>query len=314
MTRYRTGLPQLDGGVFLTDSGLETDLIFHRGYDLPQFAAFVLLADDAGRETLRQYFRDHAAIARDVGAGFVLESVTWRASSDWGARLGYSPEALAAANEQAVAMLVDLREEASTGTGPLVVSGCIGPRGDGYSPAGLMTDDEAERYHATQVNTFARTEADMVHAMTLTYPAEAVGIVRAAQAVDIPAAISFTVETDGTLPDGTTLRDAVVTVDEATGGGPAYYAINCAHPSHFAAVLDPGASWTARLRGIRANASKRSHLELDEAEELDAGDPVELAKDYQRLRATFPQLNVLGGCCGTDVRHVREVAAVCVVR
>lgn len=314
MARYRGRLPQLGGGVFLTDSGLETDLIFNKGFELPHFAAFVLLADQAGRDALRSYFRDHAAIAREAGAGFLLESVTWRANPDWGERLGYSPEALVEANEQAVAMLVDLRDEVGEDAGPVVVSGCVGPRGDGYSPGELMTAEEAQRYHATQVATFAATEADLVHAMTITYPAEAVGIVRAAGAAGIPAAISFTVETDGRLPDGTPLADAIAAVDDATGAAAAYFGINCAHPTHFAGVLEPGAAWTARIRSIRANASRRSHAELDEAEELDAGDPEELGNEYRQLRSRLPTLSVLGGCCGTDVRHVRSVASACVMQ
>ena len=314
MARYRGRLPQLGGGVFLTDSGLETDLIFNRGFELPHFAAFVLLADEAGRDVLRAYFLDHAGIAREAGAGFLLESVTWRANPDWGERLGYTPEALVAANEQAVVTLADLRDEVGEEAGPVVVSGCVGPRGDGYSPGELMTAEEAQHYHASQVATFAATEADLVHAMTITYPAEAVGIVRAAGAARIPAAISFTVETDGRLPDGTPLADAIAAVDDATGSAAAYFGVNCAHPTHFAGVLEPGAAWTARVRSIRANASTRSHAELDEAEELDAGDPEELGNEYQQLRSRHPTLCVLGGCCGTDARHVRSVASACVTR
>ena len=314
MARYREQLPQLGGGVFLTDSGLETDLIFNRGIELPHFAAFVLLADDAGREILRSYFRDHAAIAREAGAGFVLESVTWRANPDWGEKLGYTPEALAAANEQAVAMLAGLRDEVGEDAGPVVVSGCVGPRGDGYSPGEQMTAVVAQGYHATQVGTFAGTDADLVHAMTITYPDEAIGIVRAAAAAGIPVAISFTVETDGRLPDGTSLGDGVTAVDDATGGAAAYFGINCAHPTHFGDALEPGASWTTRIRTIRANASRRTHAELDESEELDAGDPAELGDEYRELRTRFPDLSVLGGCCGTDARHVRAVANACVTR
>lgn len=312
MARYRDRLPQVDGGVFLTDSGLETDLMFNRGVELPHFAAFTLLAGEEGTEVLRSYFRQHAAVARDAGAGFVLESATWRANPDWGDLLGYTPAALASANEQAVAMLVDLREELGEERGPLVVSGCIGPRGDGYVPGQAMGVDEAEGYHAVQVATFAAAGADLVHAMTITNPPEAVGIVRAATAAGMPAAISFTVETDGALPDGTPLRAAIEAVDEATGAAAAYFGINCAHPSHFASVLEPGAPWAVRIRTVRANASTRSHAELDEAEELDDGDPVALGADYRRLRDRLPALNVLGGCCGTDVRHVRAMAAACV--
>jgi len=304
--------PQLADTVFLTDSGLETDLIFHHGYDLPHFAAFVLLDDEAGTETLRKYFRDHAAVARDAGVGFVLESPTWRANPDWGDLLGYSPERLADVNQRAIALLADVRAELGSLAQPVVISACVGPRGDGYRPAQLMTEDEAQRYHSTQIGTLAGTDADLVTAMTITYPAEAVGIARAAEEAGIPAVISFTVETDGRLPDGTTLQEAVLAVDAATDGYPSYYMVNCAHPTHFVRVLGDGGDWTSRLRGVRANASKRSHAELDEAEDLDDGDPQELGREYRQLRETSPQLTVLGGCCGTDRRHVLAIAAACV--
>jgi S-methylmethionine-dependent homocysteine/selenocysteine methylase len=316
MARYRAGLPQVDGGVFLTDSGIETVLIFHHGYELPDFAAFVLLDDEAGIETLRSYFRDHAAIARETGTGFIFESPTWRASPDWAERLGYGGKALAAANSKAIDMLVEIRSELD-GHGdnqrpPMVVSGCVGPRGDGYQPAALMTADEAQGYHSTQIATFAETEADMVTAITMTYPDEAIGIVRSAQGAGMPAAISFTVETDGALPDGSSLEQAIGVVDDATGGGPAYYMVNCAHPTHFDHVLESGGDWRGRVRGIRANASRMSHAELDEADELDDGDPHELGRQYEQLLSSVPDITVLGGCCGTDLRHVQQIAATCV--
>src|SRR5262245_7756615 len=318
MARYRAGLPQVDGGVFLTDSGIETVLIFHHGYELPDFAAFVLLDDEAGVETLRSYFREHAAVAREAGAGFIFESPTWRASPDWATRLGYGDEALAAANRKAIDMLAGIRSEfdepVDRPAPPMVVSGCVGPRGDGYQPAALMTADEAQSYHSAQIGTFAETEADMVTAITMTYPDEAIGIVRAARDAGIPAAISFTVETDGVLPDGSSLEQAIGVVDDATGGGPAYYMVNCAQPTHFEHVLESGGGWRARTRGIRGNASRMSHAELDEAEELDDGDPHELGRQYQQLRASVPEITVLGGCCGTDLRHVQQIAAACVRR
>lgn len=312
MARYRAGLPQVDDGVFLTDSGIETVLIFHHGYELPDFAAFVLLDDEAGVETLRSYYRDHAAIARDAGTGFIFESPTWRASPDWAARLGYTDEALAAANRKAIAMLVEIRSELDGDGLPMVVSGCVGPRGDGYQPSALMTTDEAQSYHSTQIGIFAGTDADMVTAITITYPDEALGIVRAAQDAGMPAAISFTVETDGALPDGSSLENAIAVVDDATGGGPAYYMVNCAHPTHFDHVLESGGQWRERIRGVRANASRMSHAELDGADELDDGDPREFGQQYEQLRASLPAVSVLGGCCGTDLRHVEQIAAACV--
>jgi S-methylmethionine-dependent homocysteine/selenocysteine methylase len=299
-------LPQLTRDrLYITDGGLETTLIFHLGLDLPDFAAFELLRDDVGTEALRRYFEPYLAIARERGAGLVVDTATWRASRDWGERLGYSREELADANRRAVALTEALR--ASAPDVPTVLNGVIGPRGDGYVVGEAMTSAEAESYHAEQIGTFAGTAAEMVSAITMTYVDEAVGIARAAQAAGLESAISFTVETDGRLPSGQPLGDAIEQVDAETGSAPAYFMVNCAHPTHFAAVLD--GDWRERIAGIRANASKMSHAELDAADELDEGDPNELAAQYLALRDRLPNVNVLGGCCGTDDRHIAAIAA-----
>jgi S-methylmethionine-dependent homocysteine/selenocysteine methylase len=310
---HRSSLPQLGDDVFLTDSGLETDLIFHGGFDLPEFASFVLVDDERGRTALDAYFRSHLDVAVAHGCGVILEAPTWRASRDWGNRLGYSAADLRRANERAIELLSGIRRHYDDvgGSPPVVVSGCVGPRGDGYRPVDVMSEQEAEDYHREQIETFASTEADMVHAMTLTYVAEAIGVARAATGAGIPSAISFTTETDGRLPDGTSLADAVGAVDVATDSSPVYYGINCAHPSHFASSLPDGALGV-RIRSIRANASCKSHAELDEAPVLDEGDPSELAAAYEQLRAEQAALTILGGCCGTDVRHVQAIANACV--
>jgi len=304
---YRTSLPQLEGDLFLTDGGIETTLIFHQGLDLPEFAAFVLLDDDEGREQLRRYYQPYIELAREGGAGLVLESPTWRANPDWAARIGVSREKLDALNRGAIELMEELRNAQGAGGAPLVISGCVGPQDDGYSPATTMSAEAAREYHSTQIGTFADTAADMVTAITMTYPDEAIGVTKAAQEVGLPVAISFTVETDGRLPNGQALGDAIDEVDEATGGGPAYYMINCAHPTHFEAVLTGDDAWGNRIGGLRANASTMSHAELDEAEELDDGDPEDLGARYAALRAQLPRLNVLGGCCGTDHRHVAAI-------
>jgi S-methylmethionine-dependent homocysteine/selenocysteine methylase len=299
-------LPQLSGDrLYITDGGLETTLIFHLGLDLPDFAAFDLLRDDTGTEALRRYFEPYLAVARERGAGLVLDSATWRASRDWGERLGYSREELAEANRRAVALTEGLR--ASAPDVPTVLNGVVGPRGDGYVVGETMTAAEAEDYHAEQIGTFAETAAEMVSAITMTYVDEAVGITRAAQAAGLPAAISFTVETDGRLPSGQPLGEAIEQVDAETGSSPAYFMVNCAHPTHFADVLD--GPWRERIAGIRANASTMSHAELDAATELDEGNPTELAAQYLALRDRLPNAKVLGGCCGTDDRHIAAIAA-----
>ena len=307
MSKYRSALPQLNGDLFLTDGGLETSLIFHDGFDLPHFAAFDLLKNDEGRDAIRKYFQPYLKIAKDHGVGFVLESATWRASPDWAEQLGYTPDALSDANRKAVEMLREIRDEHETDKTRVVISGNIGPRGDGYSPDSLMTEDEAQHYHSVQIGTFADTEADVITAITMTHAEEAIGVVRAAKAVDMPVVISFTVETDGKLPTGQTLKEAIEQVDTATDNGPAYYMINCAHTTHFEGALAAGEEWIKRIRGLRANASALSHAELDEAEELDDGNPEEFGTQHGELRSAFTHFNVFGGCCGTDHRHVEKV-------
>lgn len=303
---FRERLPQLDGGLFVTDGGIETTLIFHHGLDLPAFAAFDLLKDDEGTEQLRLYYAPYAALARERGLGLVLESPTWRANPGWAAEIGYSLTELDALNRKSIALMEELRAEYAS-TRPIVISGCVGPHGDGYAPATMLSPEAAQDYHSVQIRTFADTAADMVTAITMTYTEEAIGVTRAAQDAGLPVVISFTVETDGRLPSGQELGGAIAEVDGETGDGPAYYMINCAHPTHFEAVLDPASPWVARIRGLRTNASKLSHAELDAAEELDDGDPEELAQRHVELKELLPNLNVLGGCCGTDHRHVDAI-------
>ena len=305
---YRERLPQLDGGLFLTDGGIETTLIFHQGLELPLFAAFDLLKDEEGTDALRRYYAPYAESARERGLGLVLESPTWRASPGWAEQLGYSLDQLDALNRKAIALMEELRAEYQ-GDAPIVISGCVGPEGDGYAPETMLSADEAERYHSTQIGTFADTAADMVTAITMTYAEEATGVTRAAAAVGLPVAISFTLETDGRLPSGQALGGAIQEVDDATDGGPAYYMINCAHPTHFEDAIAGGEPWLARIGGLRTNASTKSHAELDEAEELDEGDPADLAARHAALKTRLPAVNVLGGCCGTDHRHVDAICA-----
>lgn len=306
MARYRTHLPQLTGDLFLTDGGLETTLVFHQGIELQAFAAFILLENEEGCETLRRYYRKYADIAREHNAGFILESMTWRASQDWGKKLGYSAEQIADFNRRSIELLEGIRSEYERDIAHMVISGCIGPRGDGYTAEISMTADEAMSYHRHQIATFRETEADMVAAFTIPYINEAAGIALAAKAENMPAVISFTVETDGRLPSGETLKDAIQQVDSATDGSPVYYMVNCAHPDHFKNVLssDP---WTKRIQAVRANASRKSHAELDNSTELDEGNPKELGALYKDLAGSLRNMNIVGGCCGTDTRHVAEI-------
>jgi S-methylmethionine-dependent homocysteine/selenocysteine methylase len=312
MAKYRNALPQLGGNFFLADGGIETTLIFHEKIDLPDFAAFDLLKSSEGTAALRKYFRIYAAIARRFNVGLVLESATWRASADWAKRLGYSKEALAAANRKSIEILEEIRSEFETERSKVVISGCVGPRGDGYIPANTMSAEEAENYHREQIELFSGTAADLVTAITINYAEEAIGIARAAQKAGMPVVLSFTVETDGALPTGQSLQAAIEQVDAVTTAYPSYYMLTCAHPTHFESVLAVNQSWTKRIRGLRANASRRSHAELNESPDLDIGNPSELSSQYAQLKINrLPFLNVMGGCCGTDDRHVEEIAKVC---
>lgn len=311
MKTYRNALPQLRDGLFLADGGIETTLIFHEGLDLPEFAAFHLLKTPEGEAAVRKYFRTYADLAKQYGTGLILESATWRSSPDWGARIGYSLEELDVVNQKAIQLLEEIRKEYQTDRTPIIISGCVGPRGDGYVPGKVMSAEEAETYHCRQIELFAASSADLVTAITMNNVEEAIGIAQAAKMAGIPVVLSFTVETDGNLPTGQTLKSAIEQTDKATGGYPVYYMINCAHPTHFEHVVSDGGDWLQRIRGIRANASHMSHAELNEAPELDEGNPIELGMQYARLKQRIPSLNVMGGCCGTDHRHIEQIAAAC---
>ena len=307
MTTEHSVLPRPGGPRFLTDGGLETTLIFHDGIDLPEFASFVLIDDAEGRKALERYYRRYLDVAAEAGAGFVLESATWRANRDWGAKLGYDAAELERVNRAAVAMLHELRDEYANRCAAVVLSGNIGPRGDGYVADGRMTVAEAADYHGAQIRTFADAGVDVVTAITMNYFEEAAGIVAAANSVGLPSVIGFTTETDGRLPSGQALAEAIENVDGSTGGGPAYYMINCAHTDHFSGALIEDARWTSRIGGVRANASRLSHAELDEMEVLDDGDPQEFGELNRALVKRLPWLCVFGGCCGTDHRHIEAL-------
>ena len=307
MPRYRDSLPQLSGDLFLTDAGLETDLIFNKGIEIREFAAHTLLSSAEGRAALDRYFQPFLDLAGESNAGFILDSATWKAHRHWARELGATAAELREANEQSIRFIGDLRDRFSHNAKPIVLNAIVGPCGDAYRPEAAISVDQAQAYHAEQLGWIADTGADMVSAVTFNQASEAAGLARAARSAGLPAAVSFTVETDGSLPTGQSLADAIAEVDAATDSYPAYFMINCAHPDHFANVLDD-APWARRIRGVRANASRRSHAELDQAPELDAGDPEELAGQYRDLEQRMPWLNIFGGCCGTDLRHVTEIA------
>lgn len=295
-------------GYYLSDGGLETTLIFHEGIELNYGAAFELLLDAEGKSQLRKYFREYLDTVQHYQTNFILESPTWRANPDWCYKLGYSIQELRQINIEAVQFLKALKVEYESGYGHILISGCIGPRGDGYQPGKIMSAKEAEDYHLPQIEALAFAEADMTSAFTLNYSEEAVGVAEAAKKAGIPAVISFTLETDGCLPTGETLQSAIEKVDNETGFYPSYYMINCAHPEHFKNILKEDGEWKNRIAAIRANASQKSHAELDESETLDTGDCNHLAEGYAELKALLPELKVIGGCCGTDLSHIKAIA------
>ena len=300
-------LPQLTAdSVYLTDGGLETTLVFLDGMALPDFASFPLLASGDGRSHLDRYFVPYLDLAERTGAGFVLDTPTWRANPDWGARLGCDEATMAEVNRLAVEYAAGLAAKRSV---PMVLNGVIGPRGDGYVVGETMTADQAATYHSLQAKAFAAAGAQMISAVTMTYAEEAIGVVEAGTQAGLPVVVSFTVETDGKLPSGQDLGEAIREVDEKTDSASAYFMVNCAHPTHFAHLLENDEPWVGRVQGIRANSSTMSHAELDVAEELDRGYVEGLARAYGELQRTLPDLRVVGGCCGTDIEHITAIAA-----
>lgn len=306
MQRATSELPHHADTIFLTDGGTETWLMYKRGFDLPEFSAFHLLNDKTATAAIREYYRAFADVAVTLGTGFIFDSLTYRASRDWGRLLGYSDDGLAEMNHRCLDLYRDIATEVGLPPRHIVISGCIGPKGDAYRTSETLTADGAEAYHSEQIETFKAGGADIVTALTLNATAEAIGIVRAAATVGVPSVISFTLEKDRKLRSGETLGEAIQTVDVATGNAPAYYMINCSHPVDFGPVLTAGA-WADRIRGLRANASSLDHGTLCQLGHLEEGDPDELARQYRDLKTAFPRLNVFGGCCGTDFVHVEKI-------
>lgn len=310
MENNKKTLPNETDEIFLTDGGLETTLVFLEGFDLPYFAAFDLLKNKEGYNALKNYYTRYLKIAKKYQTNFILETPTWRTNPDWIEKIGHHRNELAALNEKAVTLLADLKTEFENDINSILISGCIGPRGDGYVPENCMRIEEARQYHTAQIEAFSHTSIDFVSAITMNYIEEVIGIVKAAESFNLPVVISFTVETNGKLPTGMSLKDAIEKADQSVNVPPIYYMINCAHPTHFLNELNASKNenWVKRIKAIRANASCKSHAELDEAIELDRGVPKELGKEYKVLKDSFPHLNVFGGCCGTDEEHIIEIA------
>lgn len=277
-------------------------MIFLEGLDLPQFASFVLLDTEAGRAALGRWFDRFLDLAKAGGTGFVLDTATWRANMGWAEAMGMSRADIRRVNHAAVQFAEDWRADRESVEVPILINGVVGPAGDGYRIDHALGIAGAEAVHGPQVEALAEAGVDLISALTMTYPEEAIAIARLARRLGKPHVLSFTVETDGRLPTGQGLQEALAEVEAATDGSALFYMINCAHPTHFAEQL--AGPMRGRIGGIRANASRASHAELDEATELDDGDPEEFGALYRDMARQLPGLRLIGGCCGSDHRHV----------
>ena len=310
-------LEQLNKQLFLTGAGTETYLVFQQGFDLPEFCAFVVHEDDEAWATLeKNYIAPTLRVAADNKCGLLFDALVWRAHPDFIARLGRDPSDLVSINQRAVARTQDCIERWRNASrdcdAPTVlITADIGPRGDGYQVEDAQISAvRAREYHQAQLEVLSKTDVDIACALTMTTAEESIGIVQASMDCELPIIVSPTVETDGTLPDGTSLGDFITKVDDETDGEPLCYMVNCAHPTHLLPTLrqaaGAGESWLRRFRGFRANASNKSHEELDNSTELDRGNVLELARHVASMCDEF-DLRVVGGCCGTDHEHLSAI-------
>ena len=292
--------------LMTTAGGFETWMQYVDGFKLRHFCGFELLDDARGLVCLRDFHRKVVEAAVANGFGVINEGLHYRASRDWGRLIGYDKAALAEINLRGIAFYQDFAREYATPTTPMPVGGAIGPRGDAYNVGRTPDADEAEAYHSEQIETFRTAGADHVTAMTFSSITEAIGLARAAKAAGMPVVISFLVARGGRLKGGETIEAAITAVDAATGAAPVHYMINCTHPTEFEPGLTPG-GWMARLGGFMPNAVAMETLDLCQLGHLEDGDPVELGQQMAALARRFPHINVWGGCCGTDGRHIGEI-------
>jgi homocysteine S-methyltransferase len=302
----QAGLPQLNGHLMTSGGGFETWMQYVDGFTLRHFCGFELLNDKRGEACLRDYHRKLVEAAVANGFGVINEGVHYRASRDWGALTGYSREGLEEINIRGIEFYRDFAREYGSAETPMLVGGVIGPRGDAYNIGRTPDAAEAEDYHSEQIATFRKAGASHITAMTFSSVEEAIGLARAAKAAEMPVVVSFIVGRGGRLLGGETIEEAFTRVDAATGSAPAYYMINCTHPTEFVPGLTDGV-WTKRLGGFLPNAVAMETLDLCKLGHLEDGDPAELGGQMAELAKWFPHVNVWGGCCGTDGRHIGEI-------
>ncbi len=289
--------------TYLVYAGTGTDLIFNHGLELPGFASFPLLEQPDTRAILASQMQALVDLASEMNVGCILDAPTWMANADRAAPLGYDAERLVEVNKDAVGLMEDVRRAAARED--VLVSACIGPRFDPYADIPPISVEDARQYHAAQMRSLKGTTVDLVTAYTFNRPREAAGCILAARDANLPIIMSLVVETDGCLSDGTKLVDAIDEIDGVTASTAMFFMVNCAHPTHFSGVFGNH----PRLRGMVANASSCSHAELDEADELDDGDPVELGSQIAEIARQNPSVQVIGGCCGTDMRHLKSMVS-----
>ena len=300
--------PRLEGKFYLTEGGTETEVMYKWGFDLPEFAMFPLLDDPEADTVIRNMYRRYLDVAAEQGVGVLLNGHDYRASPDWGAKLGYSAEGLQQMQRRTIQFLDEMRAEYADRVTDVYIAACIGPRGDAYGTGGEITADEAEDYHSVQLHNLDGTAADMAVAATFNNIPEAIGVIRAAKGAGMPIGVSLTLTPEGRLRSGPTLREAVETVDEVTAGAAAWFGTNCSHPLEFEPAIADAGPWLDRLRYIRPNAAKMDKIALCSLGHLEDGDPEELGEQMGDVVRRLPRADIIGGCCGTDERHLSEIA------
>lgn len=300
--------PMGSGEIFLTEGGSETEIMYRHGFELPEFAMFPLLDNPKAVSAMHGIFSKQLDVAAEFGLSFLLSGLDYRASPDWGAKLGYSPTALAEANTAAIDFLRDVAKGYEGQVPRLLFGGILGPRGDAYGLNREITADVAEEYHAVQLETLKLAGVDFACAMTFNNIPESVGAARAAAKIGVPLSVSLTLDSTHRLKSGPSLADAITEIDAQTGNdAPDFYLLNCSHPLEYEPALETE-DWINRLRGVRPNASKMEKIALCKLGHIEEGNPVELGSQLRSLSERYPHMDIFGGCCGTGHSHLREIA------
>ncbi len=307
MNTYKAFPTQRDGHLYMCEGGTETEFMYKHGFELPHFATFPLLENPKAASVMRDMYRSYLDVTASHGMSAIMGGLDYRASPDWGALLGYSPEGLAEANLNALDFLRNIANEYVGQLPEILINGMIGPRGDAYEANRTITENEAEDYHSVQLNTLKEAEVDLVLAMTFNNIPESIGVARAAAKVGLPLAISLSLDSSSRLNTGPSLAEAITTIDRSTNGSPDFYMVNCVHPIEYEPALESG-DWIKRVRGIRPNASKMDKMSLCSLGHLESGDPVELGQQMGDLARRYPHMDIWGGCCGTWEVHLDEIA------